>query len=68
MVAASCLFPILFGMNRPIMPAISPENAVRAEDLRPYTPEWLDALSEAERQSPKVREFYRGMHEGLACM
>src|SRR5262245_4898571 len=54
---------MLPAMNQPIIPAILPENAVPADGPQPYSPEWLDGLSDAERQSPRVKEFYQRMHE-----
>jgi hypothetical protein len=31
--------------------------------LIPYSPDWLNALSEAERQSLSVRNFSRALHD-----
>ena len=55
--------PHLTLMDRPIIPAILPENAMPTEGPLSFTPESLNFLNEVERRSPKAKEFYRRMHE-----
>jgi hypothetical protein len=48
--------------NSIIIPAI-PEAMAPAVAPRPFTPEWLDGLTDEQRQSPQLREFWREMNE-----
>lgn len=48
-------------MDRPILTVTAPEKIAPAAAPQPYTPAWLNALTEAERQSPELQEFSRRM-------
>jgi hypothetical protein len=50
-------------MTRPIIPATLPEDKTPAAAPQPYRPEWLNALNDAQRQSPEVKEFSQRMHD-----
>src|SRR5271169_755397 len=50
-------------MNRPVIPASRPEEDTPAPGPQRYSPEWLNALNDAQRQSPEIKEFSRCMHE-----
>jgi hypothetical protein len=39
-----------------------PEELAPAAPPQPYTPEFLDALTEEQRQSPELKEFYQRIH------
>ena len=54
--------PYLFRMNRPIIPVTLPEAGTPAAALQPYSPQGLNALNDAQRQSPEIKEFSRCMH------
>ncbi len=54
----------LSGMDvPPILTPTAPENISPAPAPHPYTPEWLNSLSEEQRQSPELKEFWRRMHQ-----
>jgi hypothetical protein len=63
LVAHRLPVPYVFAMIRPIEPATLPGNSTPAAAPQPYTPEWLNALDDAQRQSPEFKEFSRRMHE-----
>jgi hypothetical protein len=48
-------------MNRPIPVPTPPEKVAPAVAPQAFTPDWLNALTEAERQSPEMQEFSRRM-------
>jgi len=50
-------------MNRPIIPAALPEEHTPASPPQPYSPAWLNALNDTQRQSPEIREFSRSLHD-----
>jgi hypothetical protein len=52
-------------MTSLIVPTL-PEQRALSEPPQPFTPEWLNGLSEAERKSPKVREFSLRMQNSAA--
>jgi hypothetical protein len=54
------------GMSQTIIPTTLPQNNRSAADPQPYGPELLNALSDAERQSPEIKEFSRRMHDSGA--
>src|SRR5262249_33648685 len=62
-IAQYLLVAYVSGMNRPIIPATLPENNGPAATQQPYSPDWLNALNDAKRQSPEIKEFSRRMHE-----
>jgi hypothetical protein len=43
-----------------------PENACECQGPQPFTPQWLNGLSEAEKKSPETQEFSRRMHDSGA--
>ena len=56
----------MIGMNKPILIPTPPEELAPAAPPPPYTPEFLDALTAEQRQSPEIREFWRQMHNSGA--
>lgn len=52
----------LQGMTSSIAPAIPSDQRSPTSAPQPYSPEWLNALTDAERQSSALREFSRRMH------
>lgn len=46
----------------PLLTPIAPEKIVPASAPQPYAPDWLNALSEQEREAPELKEFWRQMH------
>jgi hypothetical protein len=44
----------------------SPGQRSPSEAPQPFTPEWLNGLSEAERKSPEMQEFSRRMHDSAS--
>jgi hypothetical protein len=46
-----------------MIPATLPEAGTPAAAPQPYSPEWLNALNDAQRQSPEIKEFSRRMHD-----
>jgi hypothetical protein len=50
-------------MSQPIVPTTLPRDAVPITAPQPFGPEWLNALNDAERQSPEIKEFSRRMHD-----
>jgi hypothetical protein len=50
-------------MNRPIIRTILPKDDTPSASPQPYSPEWLNALNDAQRQSSEIKEFSRRMHE-----
>src|SRR5690349_11197317 len=48
-------------MSHPILFPTAPENVAPAVAPQPYPPDWLNALTEEERQSPEMQEFGRRM-------
>jgi hypothetical protein len=50
-------------MSSPIIPATLAEHRARGTPPQPYSPEWLNALSDEERQSSEIKEFSRRMHD-----
>ena len=53
-------------MSRTIIPRTLPQNDRSTADPEPYGPELLNALSDAQRQSPEIKEFSRRMHDSGA--
>src|ERR1700712_2849756 len=53
-------------MPTPIILARQPERLEPTEALQPFTPDWLNGLSNADRQSPEMQEFSRRMHDAGA--
>jgi hypothetical protein len=51
------------GMSRTINPATLPQHDRPAADPLPYSPEWLNALNDAQRQSPEIKKISRLMHD-----
>jgi hypothetical protein len=51
-------------MNRLIIPTTLPQNNTPAAGPQPYSPKWLNALNDAQRQSSEIKEFSRRMHDG----
>jgi hypothetical protein len=48
-------------MSRPILVPARPEDVAPAVSPQPFSPEWLNALTEQERKSPEIQEFNRRM-------
>jgi hypothetical protein len=46
-----------------MIPATLPEAGTPAAAPQPYSPEWLNAPNDAQRQSPDIKEFSRRMHD-----
>ena len=65
-VACRSATPHVLGMNRTIIPTTLPQDDRPAADPQPYSPEWLNALNDAQRQSPEIKEFSRRMHDSGA--
>lgn len=63
---AGRLLTMFSGMSRTIIPTTLPQDGRPAADPQPYSPEWLNALSDAQRQSPEIKEFSRRMHDSGA--
>ena len=63
---AGRLLPMFPGMSRTIIPTTLPQDGRPAADPQPYSPEWLNALNDAQRQSPEIKEFSRRMHDSAA--
>jgi hypothetical protein len=53
-------------MSGTIIPTILPQSDMSIADPQPYDPEWLNALSDGQRQSPEIKEFSRRMHDSGA--
>jgi hypothetical protein len=49
-------------MNKALLIPTPPEKIEPAPAPQPYTPDWLDGLTEEERQSPEIKEFWQRMH------
>jgi hypothetical protein len=65
-VARGRLIPVFSRMSRTIIPRTLPQNDRSTADPEPYGPELLNALSDAQRQSPEIKEFSRRMHDSGA--
>jgi hypothetical protein len=50
-------------MSSLIIPTTLAEHRSPATPTQPYSPEWLNALSEKEKQSREIKEFSRRMHD-----
>jgi hypothetical protein len=57
---------VISGMSGTIIPTTLPQNGRPKADPQPYSPEWLNALSDAQRQSPEIKEFSRRLHDSAA--
>jgi hypothetical protein len=53
-------------MNKPILVPALPEDIAPTVAPQPFAPEWLDSLTEEQRQSPEIKEFWRRMHDSGA--
>jgi hypothetical protein len=56
----------VFVMSKPLLIPTPPEDLAPAPAPQPYTPEWLDSLTEEQRQSPQLKEFWQRMHNSGA--
>ncbi len=48
-------------MAKPLIPTTTPERLAPRKAPLPYNPEWLNALTDADKQSPEMQEFSRRM-------
>jgi hypothetical protein len=63
-IACRLITPHVVSMCGPIIPVtLAREGDAPVAPSQAYSPEWLNALTDAERQSPEIKEFSKRMHD-----